>query len=104
MRISALTMRLMQLSTYLSYFPPYCSGQQVAPLSDNEVKRILYHTMPSSWKKKIVELGYNYLDGYIQITTGFFETRIKNMEKFDSSEESSKSRKTKNNKERKHSN
>ena len=36
--------------------------------------------MPNSWRKKMTEQGYNYLDRSIQEMSGFFETRIKNLE------------------------
>ena len=37
--------------------------------------------MPNKWGKKIVEQGYNYLDGPIHSVAEFFETRIENLEK-----------------------
>ena len=44
----------------------------------------MYHTLPNTWKKKMVEQGYNYLDGSIKNMTEFFESRIENPERFDS--------------------
>ena len=41
---------------------------------------ILYHAMPNSWRKKMTEEGYNYLDRSIQEMSGFFETRVENLE------------------------
>ena len=52
----------------------------VTALPDDEVKEILYHAMPNLWMKKMTEQGYNYLDRYIQEMSGFFETRIENLE------------------------
>ena len=40
--------------------------------------------MPNLWKKEMAEQGYNYLDGSIQHMGEFFETRIENLERFDS--------------------
>ena len=37
--------------------------------------------MPNTWKKKMIEQGYNYLDGPIHAMAEFFETRIENLEK-----------------------
>ena len=37
--------------------------------------------MPDEWEKKMVEQGYNYLDGRINSMAEFFETRIENLEK-----------------------
>ena len=43
--------------------------------------------MPNRWKKKIVEQGYNYLDGPIHSMVEFFETRIENLEKYKNNSE-----------------
>ena len=37
--------------------------------------------MPNTWKKKMVEQGYSYLDGPIHSMTEFFNTGIVNLEK-----------------------
>ena len=37
--------------------------------------------MPNTLKKKMVEHGYNHLDGPIYSMEEFFETRIENLEK-----------------------
>ena len=73
MKARSFRTRLIQLNTYLPYFSPDCPGQQVTSLPDDDIKEILYHTMPNTWKKKMVEQRYNYLDE-------FFETRIENLE------------------------
>ena len=52
----------------------------VTALPDDEDKEILYHVMSNLWRKKIIKLGYNYLDRSIQETSGFFETRVENLE------------------------
>ena len=52
----------------------------------------------------MVKQGYNYLDGSIQIMIEFFETRIKNLERFDSNKDSNREKKNKSNKKRKYSN
>ena len=84
MKVHTFTTSLSQLNTYIVYFPPDHSGQPVAPLSEDEVKEIIYHTMPNLWKKKMVEKGYNYLNGSIQSMAEFFETMLENLERFDS--------------------
>ena len=65
---------------YLLYFSPDHPGQLVTSLPDDD-KEILYHAMINTRKKKMIEQGYNYLDGPIHSTAEFFETRIKNLEK-----------------------
>ena len=37
--------------------------------------------MPNMWKKKRVELGFNYLYGPIHTMAEFFKTRIDNLQK-----------------------
>ena len=79
-KVRTFTTRLIPLNNYVPYFPPDCIGQMVTALPDNEVKEILYHAMPNSWRKKMTEQGYSYLDRSIQEMSGLFETRIENLE------------------------
>ena len=81
MKVRSLTTRLIQLNTYLPYFPPDHRGLLVISLPDDDIKKILYHTMQSTRKKKMIEEGYSYLDGPIHSIAKFFKTRIKNLEK-----------------------
>ena len=48
----------------------------VTALPDDEVKKILYHIMPHSCRKKMTTQGYNYLEKKLD----FFETRVENLE------------------------
>ena len=54
----------------------------VTALPGDEVKEILYHAMPNLWRKKMIEQGYIYLDRSIQDISGFFETRVENLETY----------------------
>ena len=81
MKVRSFITRLIQLNTYLPFFPPDHPGQLVISHSDDDIKEILYHTIPNTWKKKLIEQGYNYLDGHIHSRTEFFEKRIENLEK-----------------------
>ena len=66
MKVRSFTTRLIQLNTYLPYFPPDRPGQLVTSLPHDDIKGILYHAMPNTmWKKKMVEKRYNHLDGPI---------------------------------------
>ena len=80
MKVRTFTTILLQLNNYFPCFPPDCSGQMVTALPDDEVKEILYHVMPNFWRKKMTEQGYNYLDRSIQEMSGFFATRVENLE------------------------
>ena len=81
MKVLSFTTRLIQLNTYLLYFPPNRPGQLVTSLPDDDIKEILYHAMQFTWEKKMVEQGYNYLDCSIHSMAELFETRIENLEK-----------------------
>ena len=80
MKVWSSTTRLIQLNTYLLHFPPDHSGQLVTSLPDDDIKGMLYQPMPNTWKKKMVEQRYNYLDGPIYSMAEFFKTRIENLE------------------------
>ena len=81
MKVQSFTTRLIQVNTYLLYFPPDCQGQLVTFLPDDDIKEILYQVMPNMWKKKMVEQGYNYIDGYIHSMAEYFKTRVENLAK-----------------------
>ena len=101
MKVRTFTTRLLQLNAFLAYFLPDRVGQTVNPFPEDDVKEIRYHAMPNTWKKKMVEQGYNYLDTSIQEMAEFFETRVENLEKFDSKKESKKNQEKQNNKKNK---
>ena len=79
MKVHIFTIRLIQLNHYLPYFLPDCVGQMVKPLPD-EVKEILYYIMLNIWMKRKIKQGHNDLDRSIQAMSGFFETRVENLE------------------------
>ena len=41
---------------------------------------IIYHSMPTTWKNKMFEQGFNYADSTIKDMTNFFETRVEKLE------------------------
>ena len=81
MKAQSFTTRLIQLNKYLQFFPLDLPGQLVTSLPDNDIKEILYHTMPNMWEKKMVEQGQNYLDGLIHSMAKIFEIMFENLEK-----------------------
>ena len=76
MRVQSFTTRLIQLNTYIPYFLLDRPGQLVTSLPEDDIKEILYHAIPNTLKRKILEQGYNYLDGPIHSMEEFFESRI----------------------------
>ena len=51
-----------------------------APLSADESMDIIYHSMPTTLKNKMIEQGFNCADSTIEEMTDFFETREENLE------------------------
>ena len=90
MKVRTFTKSFLQLNTYLAYILPNRSRQSVSLLSKDKVKEIIYHAMPNTWKKKIVEQVYNYLNGSIQSMAEFFEARVEKLEKFDNKKDNNK--------------
>ena len=80
MKVKTFTTRLVQLNEYLPYFPPDSDNQEVVKLQLDDLKEILYHAMPNSWKKKMTEQGFNYIAHHIYEISDFFETRCENLE------------------------
>ena len=71
--------RLQELNAYLEEFSFVTEGQETAPLSVDEIMDIIYHSMPTTWKNKMIEHGFNYADSIIKEMTDFFETRSENL-------------------------
>ena len=80
MKGRSFTIRFKNRNNHLPCFPPDCVGEMVTALSDDEVKEILYHAIPNLQREKMTKQGYNYLDRSIQEMSGFFETRVENLE------------------------
>ena len=68
MKVWSFTTRPIQLNNHFPYIPPDHPGQLVTSLPDDDIKEILYYTIPNKWEKKMVEQGYNYLEGPIYLT------------------------------------
>ena len=64
------------MNAYLEEFPADKEDQETAPLPADEIMDILFHSMPTTWKKKMIEQGFNYADSTIKEITDFFETRV----------------------------
>ena len=52
--------------TGLGKSPPDASGQETSPLSLNEIMEMIYHSMPTAWKNKMIEQGFNYVNSTIK--------------------------------------
>ena len=68
------------MNAYFEEFPADTQGQGTVPLSADEIMDIIYHSMPTTWKNKMIEEEFNYADSTIKIKPDFFETRVENLE------------------------
>ena len=50
---------------------------------------IIYHTMPTIWKNKMIEQGFNYAVSTVKKKNDFFETRVDNLEPKEDKKQSS---------------
>ena len=46
-----------ELNPYLEEFPPDTEGQETTPLQADEIMDIAYHSMPTTWKNKLIKQG-----------------------------------------------
>ena len=72
--------RLQELHAYLVEFLPDTEGQETAPLPADEIMDIIYHSMPATWKNKMIKQDFNYTDSTFKEMSEFFETRVDNLE------------------------
>ena len=80
MKISSFISRLQKLNAYFEDFLTGTECQETAPLSTDGIMDIIYHSMPTTWKNKMIKQGFNYADSIIKEMTDFFETRVENLE------------------------
>ena len=80
MKLRSFISRLQELNAYLELFPTNTEGQETAPLPADDIMDIIYHSMPTTWKKKTMEQGFNYANSTVKEMTDFFETREENLE------------------------
>ena len=46
----------------------------------DEIMDIIFHSMPTAWKYKTIEQGFNYEDSTVKEIADFFETAEENLE------------------------
>ena len=76
MKLRSFISRLQELNAYLEEFPPDTEGQETGSLPADEILDIIYHSMPTTWKNKMIEQGFNYADSTIKEMSDFFETEV----------------------------
>ena len=80
MKLRSFISRLQELNANLEEFPPDTEGQETAPFSADEIIDNIYHCMPTTWKNKMTEKGFDCTDSTIKEKTDFFETGVENLE------------------------
>ena len=80
MKLRSFISRLQELNANLEEFLPDTEGQETAHIPADEIMHIIYHSMPTTWKNKIIEQGFNYADSTIKEMSAFFETRVDYLE------------------------
>ena len=80
MELSSFISRFNELNAYLAEFSPDTEGQETVPLPAYEIMGIIHHSMPTMWKSKMIEQGFNCTDSTVKEMTDFFETRVENLE------------------------
>ena len=79
MKIRNFISRLQEVNGYTEELPPDTEGQETEPLSPDKVMDIIFHSMPTTEKNKMIEDGFNYSNFIIKEMTDFFETRAKTL-------------------------
>ena len=69
--------------------PPDVEGKETVPLPAEKIMDIIYHSIPTTWKKKMIEQDFNYADSTIKEMTDFFATRVENLEPKNTNKKSS---------------
>ena len=68
------------MNAYWEEFLPDTEVQETAPLPADEITDIIYNSMPTTWKCKMIEQGFNYADSTIKEMTDFFDSRVEKLE------------------------
>ena len=68
------------MTAYIAEFPSDIERQETTSLLAYEITDVIYHSMSSIWKNKMIEQGFNYIDSTIKKRTVFCATRVENLE------------------------
>ena len=78
MKLRRFISRLQELNAYTK-FSSDTEGQETVPLPADEIMDIIYHSMPTIWKNKMIEQSFNYVDCTVKEMSDLFETRVENL-------------------------
>ena len=71
MKIRALVSRVQELNNYLPKFPPPAPETEPGKLPDDELKEIVYISLPSGWQVAMTTQGFDYPNETLQNIIGF---------------------------------
>ena len=71
--------RLQELSAFLEEYLPDAPGQVTTPFPADEIINIIYYSIPTMWKNKIIEQGFNNAYIIVKDMTDFFRRRVENL-------------------------
>ena len=54
------------MNAYLEELPPDTEGQETTPLSADKIMESINHSIPTTWKNKMIEQGFKYADSTIK--------------------------------------
>ena len=80
MKLCRFIIKLQELNTNLEEFPPDTEGQETVPLPADEIMDIIYYSVPTTWKNKMIEQGFNKADSTAKEMSDFFENNVENLE------------------------
>ena len=73
MKLWGFVSRLQELNAYFKEFPPDAPRKEIEPLFKDEVMCIIYHSIPTTWKTKMIEQWFNYVNSTVKEMTVFFK-------------------------------
>ena len=72
MKLHSFISNLQEPNSYLGEFPSDTEGQTATPLPTDKIMDIIYHSMLTTWKNKMIEQDFNYVDSTIKEMTDLF--------------------------------
>ena len=79
MKLCSFISRFQELNTCLEDFPPDAEGQETAHLPLEEIMDIIYHSMPITWKNRMMEQSFNYTDFTVKKMSDLVNIRVEKL-------------------------
>ena len=79
MKVRKFATRIVELNSCFAHFPS-ATGENWESLHEDEVIEIIYHSLPSSWRKQIILQGFYFVEQTIDSMVNFLEERVEHWE------------------------